>query len=178
MKQLSKHAPRKTNILDAIRKTSLCLGLIVFILCIGLYAMHRGFDTGLLIAEKESAALSVVDGIQFSDHGIRTNEYFAGKYWYIAWLLAIFLILSFVEDGLNNKISKMILQILIFAPLVLVLYQIWWIFSEKALATSSILWSEPSNILLRDLIPFDWIILAITIGLLIIQVIISANNRR
>lgn len=178
--RLSRTVPRKTKILDTVRKTSFCFGIIVFIICVGLYAEYRGFDIGLLIAEKESADLPVVDGIKFSDHGIRINEYFAGKYQHIAWLLAMYLILAFIEGRLNDKFfkSRIILQGFIFTSLVLILYQLWWIFSEKALATSSIAWSQPNNVLLRELIPFDWATLIIVFVLLLTQSIVSIKTNR
>lgn len=171
---LWKHAHQKNDLSKILRKISLSLGLIAFIVCLGLYFEYYGFDQGFLVAEKSYENL-LVDRIELSGDGPRTYEFFGDMYRYIASFLLIFLISKFLEAKNLSEIvfgRKLLFQIMCLFSLSLALYQFWQLFYWKKDRSQSSFWTEPYDKILRDTVLFDWFCLVIILVLLIIQIII------
>ena len=174
MDKLLKITQSKTDILKIFNIISLCFGLIAFIICLGLYFEHYGFDKGLLIGEDRYQNL--LSGMNFSfGIGPRTYEFFANKYKCIAWFLMIFLIGKLLETGVSYKFlkTKIISQIICFFSVALSLYQLRELLYGKFYRSQNGTWNEPFDTILRNSVPFDWLCLFIVLVLLIIQIIDS-----
>jgi hypothetical protein len=61
-----------------LRKVSISLAIIAFIICFGLYKEHRGFDMGYTIGDEPCQIF--FDSVNFSAGITRTYEYFANRY--------------------------------------------------------------------------------------------------
>lgn len=157
-----------------LRKISLGLGLVAFIICLSLSFESYGFDTGYELAKEKYE--NPAGKINFGINGPRTYEYLAEKYGLISWFLVIFLIGKSVEFKSNYKYveAKILSQILCFLSLGLTLFQIRRLLLAKSFFETA-LWDEPHNILLRKSVSFDWIILFIALILLAIQIIIASK---
>lgn len=151
-----------------LRKVSISLATIAFIICFGLYKEHRGFDKGYTIGDEHCEIL--FDSVNFSGGITRTYEGFA--YWYenIVWCLGIFLAAKLILEVKSIKqISGMIISSLITCVFTLgiALYQLRLLFREKSSRLPETLTLAYDDIL-RNSVPFDWICLFIVFILLII----------
>ncbi len=158
-----------------LRKISLGLALIAFIICLSLSFESYGFDAGYELAQKKYE--NPIGKINFSDHGPRTYEYLAEKYGLITWFLVIFLIGKSLElkSIYKNVGAKILSQTLCFSSLGLILYQIRRLILDKSLVDTAF-WNEPYHILFHKSVSFDWIILSIALTLSVIQIIIVSKS--
>jgi len=160
---------QQNNLLKVFRLLSLTLGLVALMLSIALWFEHHGFDKGYEIAETYHSIPS--DSITFAAHGPRTYEFFAARYEYIAYLLLVFLLAKLAETAFreNLRLRRALFQLFYSVSLILVLYHLWVLFSEKNLRSQTIFWSEPYDQVIRNSVTSDWICLILAIVLLIVQ---------
>lgn len=161
MMPLLTHAYQNSRLSKLLLWISMSLGLCAFVICVGLCSQFYGFDAGYEVA-KEQYEIPPVVAITFAFHGPRTYEYFAYRYSLISWFFCLFLVTRIVSRNI-------ILEAVTVLPLGAVLYQLWWVFAEKSLASTSIFWPEPRHDLLRESAIFDLILLSIVSILLFIQ---------
>jgi len=171
----STHAHQNPSFLEALRKVSLSLGLIAFIIFIGMYFEHQGFDKGYLVFANDSSE-RILNNLNLSFGVTRTYEHFAHKYEALAWYLAMFLAAELVLKAKSIKqISGITVVSLVIcvSSLTLALNELRWLYVEKLGRLSESSLAEHFDDILRDSVPFDWISLFLVIVLLIIQIVFT-----
>lgn len=156
-----------------LKRISIGLALGALVISFGLYFMSLGFDGGLRAAEMENSESQIEGDIKFSGGGTRTYQYLANRYQIITCSLILFMVGLFFVNWRRNSllVSRRLFSVLGTIPLLLALYQFWWIFAEKNLRSQETYWNEPRDSLMRDSMPYEYVCFFFIVILILIQII-------
>lgn len=153
--------------MNLLRNTSFVLAFFILVSFIGLLFEYKGFDLGYETANQEFTQKS--DNISdkplvFGEHGPTKYEWFATKFFYIALLSILILIVKFFD-------LKMISQIISILLISSILYLLWLVQEEKKLISQTPFWNNSYDALLRNSVSFEWGCFFVALILLIFQLL-------
>ncbi len=153
----------KVKIKTMLKKASICLSLIPFMICLWLYLGHQAFDMELEMQVRTSG-LSIGNGP--TTYGFLTERYFC-----------ILLLLLFFLFGEMIK-TKLISFSICVSTLILIIYQFWQIKDWYLMIINMFSYydTEPDFDLLRHSVPFIWFCFSIVLVLLFIQIITFSKS--
>ena len=140
----------------ALRKLSICLSLITFIICLWLCWKHNTFDTEMK---------TTISGISMGN-GPTTYGFLADCYFFVACFLLTFIIGILIQQ----KIASFTIAT---SSLCLIIFQFWKINEWYLLIIGQFSYYNTESFfdLLRHSVPFIWLCFSIIIVLMIIQII-------
>ena len=153
-----------------LRKVSFGLVLIAFIVCLGLWYEHYQFWQESV---RESELNCRINKICFSAGGPHTYEVLAERYFRILLFLLFFLVGKLIKHQITS-------QTICVSSIALIIFQLWEIkvWYLELINTFSDFNTISVFDLLRNSIPFVWLLFFIISVLLIIQIIIIPKSLR
>lgn len=173
--ELWKNAHHKSNPSALLLISSLVLGGIAFIICVGLSSKYYGFDQGYIAAREFYTELykNLTEPLKFSGGvGPTMPEFIGEKYSDTALFLMLFLICRFVDSKINYRSlkTKIISHLINLSFLGSALYYLWKVIYLKSRLSIDFSMSEIQQLALRQSNSGDWICLSIITILLAIQI--------